>query len=196
VLNDGTANTAVSGLTARTTSTATQNAGLGLSLFVDTGNGAYTGSLDGQGQQLGFAGRIAVNSEVLADNTKLVEATSTSPIGDVTRVNYLYGQLNSAVFSNPPSNAAGLGGALTGRVADLISQTMDFQGSSAASAAADSSGHADAMTALDSKMTGAYGVNVNDEMAHLVQLQNAYSANAHVVSVVQEMLNSLMQAMG
>jgi len=73
---------------------------------------------------------------------------------------------------------------------------MDFQGSSAASAAADSSGHADAMTALDSKMTGAYGVNVNDEMAHLVQLQNAYSANAHVVSVVQEMLNSLMQAMG
>jgi len=196
VLNDGTANTAVSGLTARTTSTALQDGSLGLNLFTDGGNGAYTGDLDGQGQKVGFAGRITVNAAILADNTKLVQATSTDPIGDVDRVNYLYDQLNSMTFSDQPNNTAGIGGSLTGTVSDLITQTMDYQGSSAASAQSDSDNHTDAMSAVTSRMTSEYGVNVNDEMAQLVQLQAAYSANAHVVSVVQDLLNSLMQAMG
>lgn len=196
VLNDGTANTSVSGLTTRTTSTALQNAGLGMNLFVDSGNSAYTGSLDGNGQQLGFAGRISVNSDVLADNTKLVESTSTSPIGDVSRVNYLYNQLDAMTFSDRPGATAGLGGALSGTVSQLISQSTDFQGSIAEAAQNDSTNHSNAMDSLTSRMTSEYGVNVNDEMAQLVQLQSAYSANAHVVSVAQDMLNTLMQAMG
>jgi len=196
VLNDGTSNTAISSLTAKTTSTALQNAGLGLNLFVDGGNSAFTNSLDGNGQRLGFAGRISVNSSVLADNTKLVQSTSTSPIGDVARVNYLYDQLNSMAFTDPPNNTAGVGGQLSGTVTDLISQTMDFQGSQAASAQSDSDSHSDAMGTISTRMDSEYGVNVNDEMARLVQLQAAYSANAHVVSVAQDLLNSLMQAMG
>ncbi|MGN6100061.1 MAG: flagellar basal body rod C-terminal domain-containing protein, partial [Devosia sp.] len=194
VLNDGTPNSAVASLTARTTSTSLQNSGLGLSLFVD-GNGTdFTNSLDGQGQKLGFAGRIGVNAAVLADNTKLVEYSTTTPIGDVARVNYLYGQLNSMTFAEPPNNRAGVGGQLSGTVTDLISQAMDYQGSQAASAQSDSQSHSDAMNAINSRLNDAYGVNVNDEMARLVQLQAAYAANARVVSVAQDLLNSLLQA--
>jgi flagellar hook-associated protein 1 FlgK len=194
VLNDGTANTAVQGLTAETTSSALQNAGLGMNLFVDGGNSAFTNSLDGSGQRLGFAGRISVNSGILADNTKLVESTSTTPIGDVARANYLFGQLNSMSFTDSPKNNAGVGGQLTGTVTNLIAQTMDFQGSSAANAQSDSDAHTDTMNDISQRMTDEYGVNVNDEMARLVQLQASYSANARVVSVAQDLINSLLQA--
>jgi flagellar hook-associated protein 1 FlgK len=50
------------------------------------------------------------------------------------------------------------------------------------------------MNAINSRLNDAYGVNVNDEMARLVQLQAAYAANARVVSVAQDLLNSLLQA--
>lgn len=193
-LNDGTGNTAVNTLTARTTSTAVQDAGLGVSLFVDSGNADYTGSVAGKGQKLGFAGRISLNSSILADNTKLVQADSTGSTGDVTRVNYLYNQLNTMTFADPPNSTSGIGGALNGNVTTLISQTMDYQGSQAASATSDNTSHTDAMTALSSRMTNEYGVNVNDEMAQLVQLQSAYAANARVVTAVQSLLDSLLQA--
>jgi flagellar hook-associated protein 1 FlgK len=195
LLNDGTTNTTVNTLTAQTTSTALQNGGLGVSLFVDGGNSAFTNSLDGNGQKLGFAGRISVNSSILADNTKLVQATTATPIGDVSRVNYLFDQLSNMTFTDPPNNTAGEGGVLSGTVTGLISQTMDYQGASVAAAQADTSSHSDAMDALTSRMDSEYGVNVNDEMASLVQLQASYSANARVVSVAQDMLNSLMAAL-
>ena len=193
VLNDGTANTGVNALTARTTSTGVQDQGLAVSLFVDSGNSDFTNSLKGNGQKLGFAGRIAINSSVLADNTKLVQATSTGTTGDVSRVNYLYNQLNGMTFADPPDNTSGVGGALNGTVSGVISQFMDFQGSSVAGAQADNTSHTDSMAALNTRVTSEFGVNVNDEMARLVELQSAYAANARVVSVVQQLLQSLQQ---
>lgn len=196
VLNDGSSNSAVSNLTAQTTSTATQDGSLGLNLFVDTGNVPYTGSLDGLEQQLGFAGRITVSGDVIANNALLVQNTTTTPIGDVARVNYLYNQLTSTTYADPPAATSGLGGSLNGTVGQLISQTMTYQGNQAGAADSASSSHSDAMTALTSRMNSEYGVDVNGEMARLVQLQAAYSANARVVSAVQTMLNALEQAVG
>jgi flagellar hook-associated protein 1 FlgK len=43
-------------------------------------------------------------------------------------------------------------------------------------------------------MADASGVNMDDEMAHLLSLQNAYSANARVMSTVNELYKTLMQA--
>ena len=196
VLNDGSANSAVSNLTAQTTSTAAQDGSLGLNLFVDTGNVPYTGSLDGLGQQLGFAGRISVSGAVIANNALLVQNTTTTPIGDVARVNYLYNQLTNVTYADAPVASSGLGGSLTGTVGQLVSQTMTFQGNQAAAAESANSSHSDAMTALNSRMSSEYGVDVNGEMARLVQLQAAYAANARVVSAVQAMLNALGQAVG
>ena len=123
-----------------------------------------------------------------------MESTSTTPIGDEARVNYLYGQLNSATFTDPPTKNAGAGGQLNGTVSNLISQTMDFQGSSASAAQNTNDSHTTAMAAITSRMTDDYGVNVNDEMAQLVQLQASYAANARVVSTAQDLLTSLLQA--
>ncbi len=42
-------------------------------------------------------------------------------------------------------------------------------------------------------MKATSGVNIDSEMANLIALQNSYAANAHVMSVVQTMMTSLMQ---
>jgi len=40
---------------------------------------------------------------------------------------------------------------------------------------------------LKNKLSSTSGVNIDEEMAHLLALQNAYSANARVMSTVKDM---------
>src|SRR5690606_10180010 len=74
VMDDGAAgSTDVVELKTRATVTSHQDAGLALSLFVDTGNADFTNSLDGDGQKLGFASRIAVNADLINDSRLMVQ---------------------------------------------------------------------------------------------------------------------------
>ena len=42
------------------------------------------------------------------------------------------------------------------------------------------------------RLDNEYGVNVDEEMARLLELQNAYSANARVISAVQDLMSKLL----
>jgi len=57
----------------------------------------------------------------------------------------------------------------------------------------DMNGQAVVVNALQQKFKSSSGVNIDSEMANLIALQNNYAANAHVMSVVQAMMTSLMQ---
>ena len=57
------------------------------------------------------------------------------------------------------------------------------------------SGQSVVLNTLQKKVTDASGVNIDDEMAHLLALQNAYSANARVMSSIKQMYDTLIQAM-
>ena len=46
---------------------------------------------------------------------------------------------------------------------------------------------------LQQKFNSTSGVNIDTEMSNLIALQNIYAANAHVMSVVQTMMQTLMQ---
>jgi len=46
--------------------------------------------------------------------------------------------------------------------------------------------------ALNQRLDSEYGVNVDEEMARLLELQNAYSANARVISAVQDLMSKLL----
>ena len=50
------------------------------------------------------------------------------------------------------------------------------------------------VTALQQRMNNQSGVNIDTEMSNLISLQNAYSANARVMSTIQQMMNTLLQA--
>ena len=46
---------------------------------------------------------------------------------------------------------------------------------------------------LRARLSAASGVNMDTEMSHMIQLQNAYSANARIISTVQSLFADLLQ---
>ena len=50
------------------------------------------------------------------------------------------------------------------------------------------------VTALQQRFNDRSGVNINTEMSNLIALQNAYGANARVMSTIQQMMSALIQA--
>jgi flagellar hook-associated protein 1 FlgK len=191
IMDDGAVgNTDINALTKRTTAAGLQS-GLALSLFVDSGNADFTNALDGQGQKLGFAGRISVNSSVVADSRLMVQYTAGGSLGDDDRAVYLREQLDSMQFATTGTPRGGY--RLAGSVSDVISQVINYQGSIASSAIYEADSQALTLETLTQRMDAEYGVDVDEEMARLLELQNAYAANARVISVVQELLDQLLQ---
>jgi flagellar hook-associated protein 1 FlgK len=52
------------------------------------------------------------------------------------------------------------------------------------------------VSTLQQKFNSTSGVSIDTEMANLIALQNSYAANAHVMSVVQSMMTTLLQVQG
>ncbi|PIT01690.1 flagellar basal body rod protein FlgC [Bradyrhizobium nitroreducens] len=169
-----------------------------LAVFTDGGQALYTGAITSSGSQLtGFAGRIKVNTQLAADPTRM-SVYSTSPVtpaGDTTRSDYLYSQLTSAVFSYSPTS--GLGSAnqpFSGSVSNYLQQFLSVQANASTQATQLQQGQSVVVSTLQAKFDSTAKVNLDSEMSNLIQLQNAYAANAHVMSVVQSMMNTLIQA--
>ncbi|AWM02300.1 flagellar hook-associated protein FlgK [Bradyrhizobium amphicarpaeae] len=169
-----------------------------LAVFTDGGQALYTGAITSSGSQMtGLAGRIAVNTQLVADPTRMsvYNTSPVTPAGDTTRPDYLYSQLTNAVFSYSP--ATGLGSAnqpFTGSVSNYLQQFLSVQANSASQATQLQQGQSVVVSTLQAKFNSTSSVNLDSEMSNLIQLQNAYAANAHVMSVVQSMMNTLIQA--
>jgi flagellar hook-associated protein 1 FlgK len=195
-LDNGTNTATVNAASVTTTVSTLASGSAQLPVFTD-GNTLYTGSITRYGaQQTGLAGRITVNAALLADPSKLT-VYNTSPMtnaGDTTRPDFLYTQLTLGTFTYSPQT--GLGTAATPFKATLSSFMQQFlsqQSNAATSATQLQQGQAVVVNALQQKFKSASGVNIDTEMANLISLQNIYAANAHVMSVVQNMMNSLLQ---
>lgn len=194
IVDDGGANTTdVDAVTGTFTATALADQGTGLPLYVDgaTAQAAYTGHLDGGGQKIGFAGRIALNSAVRADPASLV-VYSTSPAtdaGDTTRPSDLLTRLVDTPRAYHP--ATGLGGTsqpFRGGVDEFARRVVSFQANEKVQADRALESQKVVVRGLEEKVQSTSGVSIDDEMAQLLLLQNAYAANARVMSAVQEMM--------
>jgi len=170
-----------------------------LPLFTD-GNSLYTGAINANGPQLtGLAGRISVNAAVVTDPSKL-SVYSTSPptaTGDNTRSDFLFSQLTSQTFSYSPST--GLGSAaqpFKGTVSSYLQNFISQQGNASTLATQLQQGQSVVVSTLQQKFNSTSAVNIDTEMASLIQVQNTYAANAHIMTVVQSMMTSLLQAQG
>ena len=184
----------------------------GLTLFT-----AADGTLPAGGGQpvqsgyLGLAAGLRVNPvatstpSVVRDG--LQGATPTTPSGRagdsslITRVlTYTFGAEESAGVAQPPPSTTGLGAA--GRIALPYAAPATLAGFSTALVAAMSGDAGDASNQLDSatalrttlqgQLSAASGVSIDEEMANMVQIQNAYAANGKVIAAVQAMWNSLL----
>lgn len=165
-----------------------------LPFFTDV-NTPYTGAFSVMGSQsIGYAARISVNPNLLADPSKLVNYTGTTPSGDPARPTFLYNQLTQATLTYSPTS--GIGAPLapySGTLSSFLQSVVSQQGEAASSAQNLADGQAVVVNALQARMSETSGVSIDQEMANLLQLQNSYAANARVLSTVREMLASLMQ---
>lgn len=198
VLDDGAAGLSdINALSATVTESSLTGGGAELPLFTDGGN-LFTGAITASGaQQTGFAGRITVNTTLVGDPTRLV-VYSTSPLtssGDTTRPDYLYDRLmEGAYYFSPQSGVGTTASPFRGTLGDFTQQFISAQGEAASAADQLKQGQDVVLNTLQQKFDSTAGINIDEEMAHLLALQNAYAANARVMSVVKEMFNALLQA--
>ena len=194
VLNTG-ASATVNAASATTTATALSGNGLQLPVFTD-GTAAYSGRITAKTTQLtGLASRISVNPALLADPSKLSLYTASTTAGDNKRSDYLYTQLTSGSFTYSPTTGLGTTASpFKTTISNYMQQFLSLQSNAANTASQLKDGQDVVVSTLQSKMQATSGVSIDGEMSSLIALQNTYAANAHVMSVVQQMMNSLLQS--
>jgi flagellar hook-associated protein 1 FlgK len=140
----------------------------------------------------GLAQRLGVNPGLLG-NPKLINGF-TALSGNATRATAIVDNLTRAVRAFSP--ATGVGGATAtyaAPVTDFARRVVETQAANAESAARLDEGQRIALASVEARFAEKAGVNIDEEMAQLVQLQTAYGANARVMSAVRDMLDMLLR---
>lgn len=133
------------------------------------------------------AADLAVKADLLADSTRL--PTGQIPTsGPLTAGTQAIGSGSSKVIT-AIAEALRASGA-TRDMSDLVGDFGAKTNSAKARAASAETG----LTALTSRFSSEYGVNVDEENARISQLQSAYAASAQVLSAVKAMFNDLLTA--
>ena len=202
----------------------TRFAAQGLTLFTDAAGAVPAGGgMPVQAGYLGYASEIQVNPAVLAtpslvrDGTGAIvgsasgaSAFTPNPAGGpagfntmVTRVlDYALGAQAQPGVAQPPPATAGLGAAGTlaagfAAPADLAAQASAVvaqEAQTSATASGQLTNEQGVQQALQGKLSGGSAVSIDAEMSTMIQLQNAYDANAKVLTAVQTMWQQLDQA--
>jgi flagellar hook-associated protein 1 FlgK len=197
ILDDGGLNKVdVNAVSAIKTATTFTGGTSNLPFFLDAST-PYSGAIRSAGDQVvGLAGRIAVNANLLADPSKLV-AYQTSPAtasGDPTRPNFIYDQLNSATIAFSPQSGIGSDAApFSGSIESFLRQVISQQAQAAEAANNLKQGQDVVFNSLQQRFNDGAGVNIDEEMASLLSLQNSYAANARVLSAVKDMIDTLLR---
>jgi len=178
-----------------------------------TGPGGYSGAV------VGFASRIAVSSVVSSDMRLLRDGTHPAPAtgfvpnppggpsGFTTLLDnlldYTFGAISGPSGANHPSSPTtnlGPGNNLASsfkpplRLGDHAAAMTGAQAVLASDATSRLTDATASRTRIDLLLQQREGVDVDQEMASLIQLQNAYAANARVLATVQEMWDALLQS--
>jgi len=197
VLNTLAATATVNSFSTTKTMTSLASGNPQLPLFVDTIGLPYTGAITASGpEQLGYAQRIQINSALLSNPSALVVYSTAPPTasGDNTRPTFLYNQLTNATRTFSPLTGIGsVNAPMSGKLSTFIGQVLTDQAQAATNADSLKQGQDVVVNGLQARMNSESGVNIDREMTSLLNLQSTYAANARVFSVVQQMLQTLMQ---
>jgi flagellar hook-associated protein 1 len=182
----------------------------GLALFTDaSGAVPASGGIPVQNGYVGFASTIQVNPAVQADPSLVRDGTAGPPTGLTgytglieNVLNYALGDQQSPGVPQPPSNTNGLGpsGTLNApytappTLAGIAATLVAAQAQESASTTSQLSTEQTVQSTLAGKLSAESGVSMDTEMSNMITLQNAYGANARVISVVQALWTQLMNA--
>jgi flagellar hook-associated protein 1 FlgK len=193
LVDDGNSRVTITDASTTTTMTSFGTGNAELPLFLDQ-SAAYTGSFRSSGvQSQGFASRITVNAALIADPSKLVAYQSGTPAGDATRPDFILQQLTgSSLTFNPNSGIGTVTSPYSGSLDGFMRKVIEFQGDAASTASTLKEGQDVVLSSLQQRFADNSSVNIDTEMTNLLDLQNAYAANARVMSAIKQMLDTLM----
>jgi len=152
------------------------------------------------------AGAPTVAGAVLTGASAFTPNPTGGPSGFTTLISrvlsYTFGTSIQAGSTQPAAQTSGLGatGTLsapysgTGNLSTLATALTSSQAQTISAASSDQSTQTSIQTTLQTNLNSATGVSVDDQMAHVVSLQNSYEANAKVVAAVQSMFTALLNA--
>ena len=203
----------------------TRFAAQGLTLFSRPNGTIPTGAgVPVQANYLGYANAISVNPAVLAaprllrDGTHAITAAggasaftpnpALGPAGFstmITRViTFAFGTQVAPGTAQPPANTNGLGpqgnlvgpfsagGSLATMAGALVASSAGLSSTVSANLQTEQA----VQTSLQARLADGSAVNIDTELSTMVQLQNAYGANARVISALQAMWAQLLQSVG
>lgn len=187
----------VDDLSANITNSGFTDNGVAFALFQDgQSGGAFTNEVGVSGGQVGYAGRIQLSAQVLADPSLLSRFTSNvGNTGDSSRVDFILEQINEDTVTVSPNT--GIGSAsnpITTTASDFLQTIISTQGqrSQAAQNASDASqisfNNVQAIFQSESE------VNIDVELARLIELEQAFQANARVLTTIQDLADALFNA--
>lgn len=190
-----TGSAAVNSLSARITSTTMTGSGTAFPFFVDGGNGSipFTDSRDTPSQLLGFASRIAVNPTLLSNSAALsIYQSPANQAADPTRPSDLIDRLDKTGLESSQNSNLGLAGSSL-PLAQMIKQTLQVQANEIRRVSLAHETQTILQSSIESRFSSVSGVQLDQELSDMTQLQNAYTANARVLSAVRDMLDVLMR---
>ena len=183
----------VTSLSARVTATGLTGAGTALPFFVDENGAPFTDSLDSSPQRVGFANRIQVNPALLANSSNLsIYQSPANSAADPTRINDLLNRLDRTGLESSANANLGLGGT-TIPISQLIKQTLQTQANDIQRVASLNETQKTVQASLERRFSSVSGVQLDQELSDMTQLQNIYTANARVLSAVKDMFDVLMR---
>ena len=93
---------------------------------------------------------------------------------------------------NPNSGIGTVNSPYSGSLGGFMRKVIEFQGDAANTAQTLKEGQDIVLSSLQQRFAENSGVNIDTEMTNLLDLQNAYAANARVMSAIKQMLDTLM----
>jgi flagellar hook-associated protein 1 len=195
----------------------------GLTLFTDpAGNVPSGGGTPVQAGYVGYAGTIQVNPAVIAtpslirDGNVTIAGSSTGassftpnptggPAGFTTLIsrvlNFSFGAQVQSGVAQPAFNTTGLGASgklmapftaapsLSAYATDMVASQSQQSGVTTANLATETA----LQSSLTAKVTATSGVDMDTEMSMMITLENAYAANAKIMTAIQSMFSQLLQ---
>ena len=187
----------VDDLSANITNSGFTDNGVAFALFQDgRSGGAFTNEVGASGSLVGYAGRIQLSDEVLADPSLLSRFTSNvGNTGDSSRVDFVLEQIREDTVTVSPDT--GLGSAsnpITTTATDFLQTIISTQGQRSQSAQNASEASQISFNNVQAIFQSESEVNIDVELARLIELEQAFQANARVLTTVQDLADALFNA--
>ena len=189
---------------------ASRFAAQGLALFTDpSGAVPVSAAPPVQSGYVGFAATIEVNPAAQTDPALVRDGTAAPPTGLAgyntvieNVLDYTFGSEQSSGVPQPPSHTTGLGpgGTLNApytappTIGGIAATLVAAQAQESASTSSQLTTEQAVQTTLANKLATGSGVSMDTEMSNMIALQDAYGANARVITTIQTMWSQLLSS--